>query len=981
MSDDNLLIIGNQDIALEEFDAVNELLLNQLEAKAGEEHPLDIETNDDAEDTKSSNTEEEEIAELENTELYALSNFVGSKPNTKIEAQLNGENADLQLADFSPLDQDTLSAEQAFLLQELGFSRFFNQNNEGSFLSLGLVFIDSFLNSLRNGSRLDYDGFDNNNFSTDYSNQSNFLTISSQPTPPLYTGPTISRNSALLTVEDTSGAVVSSSILRTTDINTMGFDLIYTMTSAPLYGQLELTTNPAIAITTFTQDDLDYNLVIYVHNGNETPSADGFTFDITDGTTTLIGRTFDITVKDFTGADDLVMLRSPTPDIQVDFGGDGVGIAENILIIDDDRFQVDSNINVGKIYLFDSITGDLITEINNPNPGENDRFGDRYTISGNNLIVSVSNDDVGASNAGSIYVFDLTTGALLTEINNPAVADTDFALFTEVRGNNLISYNFFDDTGAFNAGSIDVFDLTTGTLIADIDNPNPENGDVFGNRSTIVGNDLIVSVPSDGGAGFFTGTVYIFDILTGNLKIEINNPTPQFGDSFGSSIDVIGNNLIISAPSDNTGASASGSIYIYDATTGALLHTINNPTPQFLDSFGNDIKILGNNIIVTVNNDDTGATDAGSIYIYDVNTGSLLHTINNPTPEVGDKFGRNGSLIGSGSIIVDNILIVSVENDDTGATDAGSIYVYDIMTGALLQTINNPTPEAGDKFGGSSRFDAKPFQVTANNLIVGAESDNTGATNAGSIYIYDITTGGLLHTISNPTPETDDLFGEYFLIEENTLIVSVENDNTSASNGGVVYIYDISTGTLLAEINNPIPEADSNFGSNIKIIGDDNILIQAESSTFGNIFYNYRIDFNEDGIVDGTDNSDMLYGLNGNDVLYGGAGADTLFGGNGADTFVFENGAVFAAEDRIEDFSVGENDVLDISDILIGYDFGTDNISDFAQFVDSGADSYLEIDTNGAVGGANFESVAIIVGGAGLDTAILEASGNLNSVV
>ncbi len=133
--------------------------------------------------------------------------------------------------------------------------------------------------------------------------------------------------------------------------------------------------------------------------------------------------------------------------------------------------------------------------------------------------------------------------------------------------------------------------------------------------------------------------------------------------------------------------------------------------------------------------------------------------------------------------------------------------------------------------------------------------------------------------------------------------------------------------------------------------------------------------------MNGTDVSDVLYGLNGDDVLYGGGGADILFGGNGADTFVFEADAVFAAEDRIEDFSVGENDVLDISNILTGYNFGTDNIADFARFVDSGADSYLEIDANGASGGANFESVALIVGGAGLDTTTLEASGNLDAVV
>ncbi len=1025
MSKGNLLIINSQDTVLEDSEAVNALLLNQLEAQAGDNQdaPPSQQNNPPEDTNKKSDQQNEESIELEAIEPYIQSNFIGSKPDTKVEVQLEGSETDLQLANFSPLNQDILSAEQAFLLEELGFSAFFNQNTEGAFQSLGLLFFDSFINSLRSSSALNYDGFGNNSFDR-FDNQNSFLALTSTPTvvAPTYNGPTLARNSALLTIEDTAGAPISNTILQTTDLNSLSTDLIYTMTSAPLYGQLELTTNAGVAITTFTQDDLDNNLVIYVHNGNETPSADGFTFDITDGTTTLIGRSFDITVKDFSEPLDFITFKSPSPATQELFGFYGSLEAGNNIIISDVRDDTGAS-NAGSIYIYDQETGNLLHVLNNPTPGAGDYFGRSTTIDGNNLIVSVDSDDTGASDAGSIYIYDIPTGALLHTINNPTPEANDFfGSSTTIDGNNLIVSASRDDTGATDAGSIYIYDIPTGALLHTLNNPTPEAGDFFGSNTTIDGNNLIVRVSSDDTGAPNAGSIYIYDISTGALLHTINNPTPEANDRFGENTTINGNNLIVGVRSDDTGASNAGSIYIYDIPTGALLYTLNNPEPEENDFFGRTIEVVENYLIVKSVFDDAGAINAGSLYIYDISTGSLVHTLNNPTPENNDYFGSRFK-------IFNNTLIVSAPNDNTSAAGAGSLYIFDIISGNLLNTSNpmpvanssfgnnlhnsifiddnfyyfdsgndsqapnsglvysfnvntgilnytiyNPTPGNSDFFGGGTIF-------TDNNIIISVSRDDIGATNAGSVYIFDKNTGSLVHTLNNPTPENNESFGNGRQIVGNNLIVNAPFENTGAQAAGSVYIYDILSGELLHTINNPVASANAQFGFSTTSIKGDNILISSFDDNFNKILFNYKMDFNEDGIVNGSSSSDIIHGLNGDDVLYGGGGADILFGGNGADTFVFEDGEVFAAEDRIEDFSVGENDILDISDILTSYDFGTDNISDFARFVDSGADSYLEIDADGAVGGASFESVALIIGGAGLDTATLEASGNLDAVV
>ena len=68
------------------------------------------------------------------------------------------------------------------------------------------------------------------------------------------------------------------------------------MTTSPTYGRLEFVSAPSVPITSFTQDDLDNNRVVYVHNGTEN-FLDGFDFDVTDGQgNTLAGQNFNLTI-------------------------------------------------------------------------------------------------------------------------------------------------------------------------------------------------------------------------------------------------------------------------------------------------------------------------------------------------------------------------------------------------------------------------------------------------------------------------------------------------------------------------------------------------------------------------------------------------------------------------------------------------------------------------------------------------------------
>jgi Ca2+-binding RTX toxin-like protein len=132
-------------------------------------------------------------------------------------------------------------------------------------------------------------------------------------------------------------------------------------------------------------------------------------------------------------------------------------------------------------------------------------------------------------------------------------------------------------------------------------------------------------------------------------------------------------------------------------------------------------------------------------------------------------------------------------------------------------------------------------------------------------------------------------------------------------------------------------------------------------------------------VMHGHGGSDYLYGHDGNDILYGGSGSDYLTGGDGADTYGFEAASVFDASDTIYGFNTGQNDEIDVSDVLDGfYNPLTDLITDFVQITTSGADSILSIDQDGTANGVNFVQIATISSVTGLtDEQALVTSGNL----
>jgi len=97
----------------------------------------------------------------------------------------------------------------------------------------------------------------------------------------------------------------------------------------------------------------------------------------------------------------------------------------------------------------------------------------------------------------------------------------------------------------------------------------------------------------------------------------------------------------------------------------------------------------------------------------------------------------------------------------------------------------------------------------------------------------------------------------------------------------------------------------------------------------------------------------ILTGTLGDDFIWGANGPENLTGLGGNDTFLYN--AANASDDTITDFtkagSGDEQDFLDFSDLLTGYDAGTDDLSQFLNVSQTGgSDTLIKVDKDGTGG-------------------------------
>jgi len=167
-----------------------------------------------------------------------------------------------------------------------------------------------------------------------------------------------------------------------------------------------------------------------------------------------------------------------------------------------------------------------------------------------------------------------------------------------------------------------------------------------------------------------------------------------------------------------------------------------------------------------------------AIYIYNKSTLALFRTILNPNP-----YGNPSDVFGRGMVVTETHVVVAAPAEDVSPTilNVGKVYVFNISTGALVGTCSNPGTESTTTFGTALAFNGS--QVAVGNVL----EDYNGFSNAGSVHVFN-TNGTLAYTIRPPVVQTNGRFGDQVEMYGDKLII-----------GGNIgyYVYSASSGSLL----------------------------------------------------------------------------------------------------------------------------------------------------------------------------------------
>jgi hypothetical protein len=308
---------------------------------------------------------------------------------------------------------------------------------------------------------------------------------------------------------------------------------------------------------------------------------------------------------------------------------------------------------------------------------------------------------------------------------------------------------------------------------------------LFGGAVGIDGPIAIVgAIGSDDACGGMptcdSGAAYLFDTQTGDQLRKLTANDAKMMDSFGISVGIDQDRVIVGALTDGPAGAASGSAFVFDTTTGEQLKQLTANDAAALDFFGRSVDIDGPTAIVGAILDEDAGPGTGSAYVFDVDTGQQHFKLTADDAARGDWFGRSVAIDGE-------IAIVGAPERAAAFTPpgTGSAYLFDVTTGRQLAKLVASDGLVTDEFGAS-------VALGGDLAIVGSPGHDR---RAGAAYVFDVTTGGQLSKLAPPDLDAGDEFGFSVAIDGPLALVGAWSHDTRGSiDSGAVYVFDVWTG-------------------------------------------------------------------------------------------------------------------------------------------------------------------------------------------
>jgi hypothetical protein len=275
---------------------------------------------------------------------------------------------------------------------------------------------------------------------------------------------------------------------------------------------------------------------------------------------------------------------------------------------------------------------------------------------------------------------------------------------------------------------------------------------------------------------------------------DVPAAVPLDYDLFGSSLSMDGTWMAVGARQDNNGEAGGpsyGAVYLLQNVGGTWTYkeTKRATTPQMDASFGFSVDLSGDRLIVGSHYEDTDGDavspsrqGAAYIFLFDTDNWTLSSRITAPEPENMAMFGVSVGISGDYAVVGAPLTTVG------SAGQAGAAYVFQRSTSggwdsATAATLSLSAPGLEDWYGWASAINGDYVMVTAFNR------DDAG-TNAGAAYVYARATGNawdLAGTVTASNAADNLYFGTSLSLDETRAVVGATAPPPAAS-AGFAYI-------------------------------------------------------------------------------------------------------------------------------------------------------------------------------------------------
>jgi uncharacterized repeat protein (TIGR01451 family) len=305
------------------------------------------------------------------------------------------------------------------------------------------------------------------------------------------------------------------------------------------------------------------------------------------------------------------------------------------------------------------------------------------------------------------------------------------------------------------------------------------------------------------------GRVYVYNSETRELLKVLTSPNQITDGQFGYVVAINEGYLLVGAPYEDGAGYMQGAAYVYSLDDlDADPIQLTSPTAYATDGgeFGISLTTDGTHVFVGAESETVDDTEnAGAVHVFEMD-GTYVYTYTQPTPEISANYGCT-------IVVYETRLYVGASSaeQDWGGTmyNTGAVYVHDLESTELIQTIRSPM------FGSEGRFGVS-LAATADYLIVGAYREwvwGTTISSPGLVHIFDATTFEPEDVIESPNPTEWGQFGLEVATDGTYLVVSADHEGT-ISHSGKAYVYTLTdiaaTPIVLAS---PNPETNGNFGT------------------------------------------------------------------------------------------------------------------------------------------------------------------------